>query len=275
LRFNADSFVITAFVGLAAVTHFRIAALMVSSFMNLMVGLIGTIQPWFSRMDAIGDYGAIKTKFLFAIKLSLCIASFVGFGFIVWGKPFIHRWMGSSYLDGYPCLVVLTFGYIAGLGQGPSTILLYAISKHKFFALMNLAEGIANLLLSLWLVKSLGIFGVAVGTAIPMVVSKLIVQPLYVCRVSFVPYGEYVREIASSVVVIVVALVVPGLISARFAAANYYSLIAVALSSLVCYVPVIYLLLLTNAERAIVRGIVLPRRAARGYHSVFSAGGAR
>ncbi|HEY3198656.1 MAG TPA: oligosaccharide flippase family protein [Nitrospirales bacterium] len=272
LRFNADALVITAFVGLAAVTHFRIAALMVSCFMNLMIGLVGTIQPWFSRMDGVGDYRAIKTRFLFAIKLSMCVAGFVGFGFVFWGKPFIQRWMGPFYLDAYPCLVVLTLGYIAALGQSPSTILLYAISKHKFFALMNLAEGIANLVLSVWLVKPLGIFGVALGTFIPMLLTKLIVQPLYVCRVSFVPYGEYMREIARSLVVIGVALLVPGLISARFAAANYYSLMAVALSSLVCYLPVIWFLHLTKQERAIVGGAVLPSRAVRGHHPVLSAG---
>jgi O-antigen/teichoic acid export membrane protein len=271
LRFNADSLVISAFVGLAAVTHFRIAALMVSSFMNMMIGLVGTIQPWFSRMDAVGDYGAIKTKFLFAIKLSVSVVSFVGFGFVVWGKPFIHRWMGPSYLDAYPCLVVLTLGYMAALGQGPSTILLYAISKHRFFAFMNLAEGVANLVLSVWLVKSLGIFGVALGTFLPMLVTKLIVQPLYVCRVSFVPYGEYMRELARSVAVTGVALLLPAFISVRLAAANYYSLIAAALSSLVCYALIIYFLQLTKEERAFLADAVLPSRTAPGNQPVSAA----
>ena len=275
LRFNADSLVITAFVGLAAVTHFRIAALMVSCFMNLMIGLVGTIQPWFSRMDAIGDYRAIKARFLFALKLSVGAANFVGFGFIFWGNPLIQRWMGPSYQDAYPCLVVLTLGYVAALTQGPSTILLYAISKHRFFAFMNLAEGIANLVLSIWLVKSLGIFGVALGTFIPMLVTKLIVQPLYVCRVSFVPYGEYMRELTRSLVLAGVALIVPGLISARFATANYYSLMAVALSSVVCYGPVIWFLLLTKEERVILAGAVLPSWVTRGNQPVLSAGSAR
>jgi len=271
LRFNADSLVITAFVSLAAVTHFRIAALMVTCFMNLMIGLVGTIQPWFSRMEAVGDYNAIKSKFLFAIKLAVAAVSFIGFGFIFWGKPFIQRWMGRSYLDAYPCLVVLTLGYVAALGQGPSAILLYAISKHRFFAFMNLAEGVVNLALSLWLVKPLGIFGVALGTFIPMLVTKFIVQPLYVCRVSFIPYGEYMRELARSVLVTGIGLLIPAVISARFATANYYRLLAVALSSLLCYLPVIWFLHLTREERAILTEAALPHRAARAHQPALSA----
>ena len=136
---------------------------------------------------------------------------------------------------------------------------------------MNLAEGVVNLALSLWLVKSLGIFGVALGTFIPMLVTKLIVQPLYVCRVSFIPYGEYMRELGRSLLVTGVGLLIPGFISARFATGNYYSLMAVALSSLICYMPVICFLHLTREERAILAEAILPNRAARAQQPALSA----
>lgn len=272
LRSETDVLVITGFIGLAAVTHFRIAALMIFQFVALMMALTGVVQPWFSRMDGAGDHRGMRRAFFISTKLSLCMASFVAFGFIAWGRPFIQRWMGPSYLDAYPCLVVLALGRVAGLGQHPSRLLLYATAKHKFFALINVVEGVANLGLSLWLVQRMGIFGVALGTFIPMALIKLIVQPLYVCRVSPISYGEYMRELGRSALVVGTALVIPGLISAWFAAPAYSSLILVGLLSLGFYILVISALEFNRQERETLMRALLPARKQPNYSAVLSEG---
>ena len=193
-------------------------------------------------------------------KLSICASSFVGFGLAVWGKAFISRWMGTPYLDAYPCLLVLALGYTVALWQNPSVNLLFAISKHKFYALANVIEGLANLGLSLWLARSLGIFGVALGTFIPMLAMKLIIQPIYVCRVASIPLAQYAREVARSLLVVALALILPVLITVRFVAPNYYALTGVALTSLICYLAVIGFLQFTSNELAVLRQVILPVR---------------
>lgn len=270
LRFNVDSFVITAFVGLAAVTHFRIAALMVGYFLTMVTSLVSTIQPWFSRKDGAGDYDAIRKMFMFAMKLSVCVTGFVGFGLIAWGKPFIQRWMGVSYLDAYPCLVVLALGCTALLTQFPSVSLMFGTSRHRFVALTNSAEGIANLALSLWLVRYMGIFGVALGTFIPMVVTKLFIQPLYACHISLIPYGRYMREFVRSTFVTVLALVVPSLISFQFVAPDYGRLTAVAFASFVCYIPAIVFFQFNKSEREMLRRAIFPGHRLPEYQGAIS-----
>lgn len=275
LRFGVDAFVITAFVSLAAVTHFRIAGLMASYFMTLMIGLMSTIQPWFSRKDGAGDYEAIRKAFFFSTKISICAACFVGFGFIMWGKPFIQRWMGSSYLDAYPCLVVLALGYTLALAQYPSISLMFGMAKHKGLALINTIEGIANLALSLWLVRSMGIFGVALGTFIPMVLVKLVVQPLYFCHVTPIRYSQYMRELGRSGLVVGGALVIPCIISARFVRADYLSLAAVTAVSLACYAFVVGILGFNKQERDTLWHTLFPSRRVPGFATVVSEGDAR
>lgn len=275
LRFNVDAFVIAAFVSLASVTHFRIAGLMASYYMSLMIALSATIQPWFSRMEGAGDSRAIQRGFLFATKLAFCAASFIGFGLIAWGKSFIHCWVGTSYLDAYPCLLVLVPGYIIALAQFPSISLMFGTSKHRFLALINSVEGVANLILSIWLAGKLGIFGVALGTFIPMALVKLIVQPIYVCRISGVPYGTYMREMGRSALVVAAGLIVPGVIAVRFAVPSYSSLTLVALASLACYAPVVFLLQFTKQERESLKRIALPGFKAARYSKVLPERAAR
>jgi|SRR5690348_785116 len=275
VRFNVDSFVITAFVGLAAVTHFRIAGLMASYFMALIASLVGAMQPWFSRMEGAGDYGSIQRTLLFSTKLSVCAAAFVGFGLIAWGRPFIVRWMGPAYLDAYPCLVVLALGYIVWLAQYPSITLMYGMAKHKGLVLINTVESFSNLALSVWFAKSMGIFGVALGTFIPMAFVVLVVQPLYFCRVSPVPYGRYMSGFGRAMAAAAVALVVPGIVTAIFAAPDYYRLALVALASSVAYAVAVTFLQFSREEREMLRRILLPTHQQAGLVAALSEGDAR
>ena len=196
LKFNVDSMVIAAFVGVAAVTHYAIATSLITHFMNLIGTVMGVLLPVFSRLEAENDFARMKKAFFLSTKISVCIASFVGFGLIFWGRPFIERWMGPDYLDAYPCLVILVIGCTVGLWQAASQAILFGTSKHKFYAIANAAEATANLALSLLLVGWYGIVGVAVGTMIPMLVINLFVQPIYVCRLTGMPFQEYLNEVA-------------------------------------------------------------------------------
>jgi O-antigen/teichoic acid export membrane protein len=158
---------------------------------------------------------------------------------------------------------VLVTGWIFGLAQSPSVQLLYGISKHKFFAWFNSIEGATNLILSIVLARKYGMLGVALGTMIPMLVTKLIIQPIYVCHVATIPYFEYVRRMARTAAVVVVALLVPSILTLKFAAPNYKTLGAVAVLSAVSYALVVWFLEFTPEEAKILERAILPKPAPR------------
>jgi O-antigen/teichoic acid export membrane protein len=172
LRFNIDTFVIASFLTLSAVTHYSIASTLVNYFNQLLGTIMSVFNPLFSRQEAEKTYGEIKETLYFATRISVAITSFIGFGLIAWGSPFIERWMGDKYLDAYPCLIVLVLGLLPFLWQTPAHSLLYATSKHQSLAMLNLGEGIANVCLSLVLVRYFGIFGVALGTFFTILSAK-------------------------------------------------------------------------------------------------------
>jgi O-antigen/teichoic acid export membrane protein len=261
LRFRVDNIVVASFVGLAAVTHYRIGGTLVQYFFLFMNALLGMFTSVFSRKEGAKDHEAIRKTYFFASKISICIASFVAFGMIAWGKPFIARWMGVQYLDAYPVLVALVVGYYLALAQGPAVGLLFGLSRHKYFALVNSVEGIVNLLLSILLVRRYGIVGVALGTLVPMTLSSVIIQPIYVCRMAGIDYFEYVRRTGRTLAIVVGSLVLPVLLSVRFAVPDYIILLSVALVSLGLYVMPLWLLEFSPVETRILLGAVWPQLA--------------
>jgi O-antigen/teichoic acid export membrane protein len=191
LRFYVDGFVVGAFVALGAVTHYAIASRLAITFMDLMIAVLGLLSPWFSHLLGSNDRQQIKRVFLFGTKMSAAIATIVASLLIIYGRPFIAAWMGSDYADAFWPLLLLTSAIFADVSQLPSVSYLYGVYRHKFLAYATLGEGIANAALSIYLARRYGMIGVALGTAIPMILMKLFIQPVYVCRHVGLSLREY------------------------------------------------------------------------------------
>jgi O-antigen/teichoic acid export membrane protein len=106
--------------------------------------------------------------------------------------------MGVSYEDAYLPLVALSLAVFLDVCQKPSIDLLYATFKHRFYTYMNWAEGALNLVFSLALARPLGILGVALGTLIGAFLVRVVVQPWWVCKVSGIDYGQYMRFLSGN-----------------------------------------------------------------------------
>jgi O-antigen/teichoic acid export membrane protein len=193
VRFQIDPLVISALIGVSAVTHYRVAGVFAQYYLQIIIVSIGMLQPVLSRLHGAGDRTGIKKVFFFGTKLSLCISVFVCLAIIAWGKPFIARWMGIRYGDAYLPLVVLSVAVLLDVCQKPSIDLLYATFNHRFYTYLNWAEAGLNLAFSLLLARPLGILGVAAGTLVGAVVVRLLVQPWWVCKCAGFDYMLYMR----------------------------------------------------------------------------------
>lgn len=196
LRFSLDSVVISGFIGLAAVTHYKVAGVFSRYYIGIILALVGTFQPILSRLHGKGDRENLQKTFLFGIKVSTWVSVLICCGLIAWGKPFIIRWMGPSYVDAYVPLVLLSLAVFLDVAQIPSTTLLNSTFNHRSYAYMNLTEGVINLAASLALARPLGIVGVALGTLIGAFLIRVVVQPWQTCKASGLPFGSYMKFLA-------------------------------------------------------------------------------
>jgi O-antigen/teichoic acid export membrane protein len=208
LKYSVDSFVIAKFVSLGAVTHYGIALRLCDYFIKLIATIVSVTTPVFSQEEGKGDLDSIRKKFLFTTKISTYLSMFVGFMILLYGKPFIARWMGNEYLDSYPVLFLLIIPSIIGMSQTPSSNVLYGISKHQIIAHVNIGEGVSNLILSLILVQYYGIFGVALGTAIPQATTTIMIYPYYICKTLKISLYRYSKEIVKCLLISSLSLMI-------------------------------------------------------------------
>ncbi|HEY2471995.1 MAG TPA: oligosaccharide flippase family protein [Terracidiphilus sp.] len=249
VRFQLDPLVISALIGLVAVTHYKVAGILAQYYMQIISVSVGTLLPVFSRLHGAGNRSDLEEAFFFGTKISCCLSVFIALILTGWGRPFIARWMGPSYQDGYLPLVVLSLAVLIDTSQRSSMDLLYATFNHRFYAWTNCAEAVLNLGFSILLARPLGILGVALGTLIGAFTIRAIVQPWWVCRVSNLHYTKFVRFLAGNmlrallVAAASLAVVVWGL------RPSYPLLIASVICSAAVYAAGSWLLIFNRAER--------------------------
>ena len=262
LRFHIDNFVIAGFLGLSLVTVYSIAARLIRYFISFITSAVGILIPMFSQYEAKGDYGSIRDKFVFTTKISSYLEFFVGGVLIMFGNTFIQLWVGPEYKDAYPILLVLVIPIMLALMQAPSVQLVFGISKHKFFAISNLCEGAVNLMLSLILVRKIGLIGVALGTAIPMLIVKIFIQPVYVCKSIEFPLRKYYIEILGGTAIkSIFVLGVFWLFAKSFIVCDYTRLFILICLQAVLFAVVIFFIGLNKIEQNSFKRLLIKTKA--------------
>lgn len=259
LRFNIDNLVIVTFIGLNPVTLYSIAARLIRYCIDFITATIGVLMPVFSHYESIGDYNSIREKFTLTTKISSYLSILIGGALIIFGRCFIERWMGGGYAKAYPILIILLVPAVFALMQSPTIQLLQGISKHKFFAMSNFFEGLANLILSIIFVKKYGLAGVALGTAIPMIIIKLVVQPTYTCYLIKIDVKKYYFDLMVPLMLkSITILLVFWLIFKNFIIPNYLSLFFLAMLFFILFLIFIFYFGFSREEREVFNKAILP-----------------
>jgi len=254
-RFHTDAIVIGHFLPMGQVTFYNFGNMLVTHFRHVIGKFAGPFFPLFSRHESRNDRTAMAQTFLIASKAAALLSAIGAGSLIGIGRPFLSWWLGDAIgednvLLSYKVLVILTAPFMIGLCQAVSISVLYGTSKHAYLAGLTGFEGIMNLALSVVLVRCYGILGVAAGTAIPMLFTKLLLQPRYVCRTVEVPTLTYmVRCILVPLLFATVLAAIQYATCFTLASIGIVAILAIAGTSSCLILPIAYRLMFTHEER--------------------------
>jgi O-antigen/teichoic acid export membrane protein len=172
LTFETDALVIGAFLGVAAIPFYAVANSLVVYLMDFMAAIAAVVAPMATKLNTEGRRAELTDIFLKWSKVSLSLSLAAGLFLIVLGPRFLAWWIGPEF-EG-PSGTVLQILMVSSLFflpiRGVAQPMMMGLGKPRAVTFAFLAAGIANLLLSMILVRPWGLVGVALGTAIPNVV---------------------------------------------------------------------------------------------------------
>lgn len=194
LRDSTDSIVIGRMLSAALITPFTVASRLVGYFRPIVTSMVSPLLPRMSQLDSQGRNEEIIHLFLQMTRLSALVSVALGLMLVVHGRTLLLLWVGPRYVSSYPILVLLAVGAIASSAQLGTLHALIAKGRHRVYGIWTIGDGLATLVLSILWARQYGIFGVALGTTVPLLVIKSTLQPWYVSRILDLSLSDYFRR---------------------------------------------------------------------------------
>jgi O-antigen/teichoic acid export membrane protein len=152
-------------------------------------------MPLASNFEALGEQSQLRRLLIQGTRVALFVALPIASVLFFRGQTFIQLWMGEEYAHtSGTVLKILLVAQIFSIANFTSGNIAFGLAKHKPFALSVLCEALANLTLSVFLVRRMGIYGVAWGTIIPNLFVQFVFWPRYICKLLDVPFRPYLWQ---------------------------------------------------------------------------------
>lgn len=268
-----DALVIAAFMPVAAVAPFAIAANLRSYFEDVFVRAGFVFFPAVTELDAQGNQAGLRQIYLRSSKYILLGSILLGSIAMFSAQDFFRLWVGSyAEPEDYPSIAsifyILIVASMISVAQRVGYQVLLGTRRVKLLALLFAAEGVCNLLITLVLVPGYGLVGVALGTLIPAILFQGLLQPVFVCQSLQISLRAYCRQVLLRPILVVGTLGPLFLFAGPVMPSSDWANLVLASAAMFALTGLPILLIgLTKEERA----LLLNHReapAAKGFRSV-------
>lgn len=190
LNYATDTIVIGVFMSTAAVAIWAVAQRLIELTQRLTDQLNGALFPVVVDNATLGNLDRLKTVLLQGTRLSLAMVLPIATGLALLAEHVVLLWVGPRFTESVPVIHILAAVVTFRVGNATATTLLKGAGHHRLLALSNLGIGVANVALSVFLVRRYGLQGVAAGTLIPLSLVSIFVLFPAACRRVGIPVAE-------------------------------------------------------------------------------------
>lgn len=182
VNYSIDVIVVGAFVGAAAVALWSPAQRLTDLALRLSNQLGDALFPIVVDCDAGQRELRLRRVFLEGTRLSLATVLPIGGGLAIMAHPLMTAWLGAGFGATAIIVQILALVVVIRVAAATSSIVLKGAGMHRRLTALITLMGLGNFALSVALVGSIGLTGVAVGTAIPVALISLFTLFPTACR---------------------------------------------------------------------------------------------
>lgn len=180
LNSSIDKFVLGRYLNTVAVTIYTVALTFSMFFDEIATAIQRLYLPQVVKLVGTDADGEELTNFVIIPgRYQLILCGGVLGAFILFGRQFIELWSGKETLDAWAISLYLMVPSILPLIQNVCLSILTAMNKRMFRSYVLGGMAIANLFLTIFLVKKIGLMGAPIGTFISLILGNNIAMNLY------------------------------------------------------------------------------------------------
>ncbi len=180
INWSVDRFLLGRMIGTSAVAIYSLGAQINSMYVMLSTTVSSVFVPKVNRIVAeTNDDNELSILFKNVGRIQFIVLSLVMTGFIFLGQPFMRFWGGKDYGDSYYVALWLIIPVTVPLIQNLGIEIQRAKNKHQARAIVYFCIAIANIFLSIPLIRLYNSAGAAIGTAIALIGGNILFMNWY------------------------------------------------------------------------------------------------
>jgi len=248
-----DPYTVAYFSNIVAVTYYGVALSLANYFAGFFRALLGILLPVLSQKEGAKDVEAIRRIFLFVSKLTIIMATFMGAMVVLYGKQFLVCWLGAPFSRSYIIMVILIVPMIVAYGLFPSVFILNSMERHRINTYLDIVQGITNLILSIifgFLWKSVGI---ALGSAISLLILGSFAKSYAACKVIKLSISHYLEKVLFVFLRSVLLIAPVWFLFGREVGESYISIFRIVVIHMAFFAVVGYFFLLPKSDMKLLK----------------------
>lgn len=255
VNWSIGKFLLGRLAGTTAVAIFGLGAQINSMYLQFSTSISNVFVPKVNRIVATSDDNRELTKLFTKVgRVQFIILALIFTGFIFFGQPFMIFWGGEGYADSYYIALWLILPVTVPLIQNLGIEIQRAKNKHQARSIVYFCIAIANVLISIPLIQSVGTVGAAMGTGISLICGNIIFMNWYYQKHIGLDMFYFWKSISMFIPGLVIPCII-GVLIMRFVTINSLIVLGlwIALYAIV-YCLSMYFLGMNNEEKQMVMG---------------------
>lgn len=238
INWNLDKFLLGRMVGTTGVAVYGLGAHINTLYLQFSTSISNVFVPKVNKIVAESDDDNLLSELFTKIgRIQFLVLGLILSGFIFFGQPFMHFWGGAGYEKSYNIALWLTVPATVPLIQNLGLEIQRAKNKHKARSVVYFCVVIANIGLSIQLIKKFGVSGAAIGTAISITLGTILFMNWYYHNKLGINIIYFWKNIAKFIPALSVCAIV-GILINEFV--PLYSLVNLGIS--ICVYALVYII---------------------------------
>ncbi|AVQ29727.1 lipopolysaccharide biosynthesis protein [Fusobacterium varium] len=250
IYWGTDRVIIAKYIGVQGIAIYSVGAIFNTLYMGFASAVSGVLFPRINKLIVEEKHQEVDEIFLKVGRLQYILLGLISSGFILFGKDFITLWVGKEYIEAYSIALWIMIPLTVPLIQTTGISIMQAKNMHQFRSIVYFIIAILNLILSIILVKKIGVIGCAIATGFSFILGQIIVMNIYYKVVVKLDIIKFWKNIFHMSIPIAIGMALGYILNLYLVEVNYLNfLIKTGLYTLV-YALLLWFMALNSYEKA-------------------------
>jgi O-antigen/teichoic acid export membrane protein len=183
INWRVDNFIIGTLTDSRSLGIFNIGSQFILSFIAFASAISNVFTPKIIKMVSLNSTPLQLTEELVKIgRLQLIVLGFIFISFFSYGELFIQLFVGDEFYLAYWVALISMLPFTFVLVQTSTNAVLQAMNKHKVRSILLVVTALLNIIISIALVKQIGMIGASIGTGLTLFLGELVLVNIYLVK---------------------------------------------------------------------------------------------